>query len=137
MRNRRDRQCSRMKILRAAREEFALRGFWGARVDAIAEQAAVNKRMLYHYFDSKRGLFDAVLDNDPGDDRRASMLLALWAALLEGKFASLPQPTPAARARELALLKQAQREARLPVQLNPGFLQLALMGLEWLPVLLP
>lgn len=45
----------------AARREFAAKGIAGARVDAIAKRAGVNKRMLYHYFGSKDGLFQAVL----------------------------------------------------------------------------
>lgn len=45
----------------AARDEFAKRGFDGARVDQIARRAGVNKQLLFYYFHSKRGLFDAVL----------------------------------------------------------------------------
>jgi TetR/AcrR family transcriptional regulator len=33
----------------------------GARVNEIAAKAEVNKRMLYHYFGSKEGLYEAVL----------------------------------------------------------------------------
>jgi TetR/AcrR family transcriptional regulator len=52
---------TRARILSAALQEFAARGFAGARVDAIARRAAINKRMLYHYFGDKEGLFRAVL----------------------------------------------------------------------------
>lgn len=52
---------TRARILSAARREFAAKGIAGARVDAIAKRAGVNKRMLYHYFGSKDGLFQAVL----------------------------------------------------------------------------
>ena len=52
---------TRERILSAASKEFAARGFAGARVDAIAQRAAINKRMLYHYFGDKEGLFKAVL----------------------------------------------------------------------------
>jgi AcrR family transcriptional regulator len=57
----RDPERTRAKILRAALQEFAARGFAGARVDAVARRAAINKRMLYHYFGDKEGLFLAVL----------------------------------------------------------------------------
>lgn len=50
-----------LRIITAAREEFARRGFDGARVDQIARRAAVNKQLLFYYFHSKRGLFNAVL----------------------------------------------------------------------------
>src|ERR1035441_3204169 len=52
---------TRERILSAALKEFAANGFAGARVDAIAGRAAINKRMLYHYFGDKEGLFKAVL----------------------------------------------------------------------------
>ena len=60
---RRPRNSARTKasILAAARVEFADRGFEGARVDAIAERAEANKRLLYHYFGNKEELYRAVL----------------------------------------------------------------------------
>jgi AcrR family transcriptional regulator len=51
---------TRTRILAAATEEFAARGIAGARVNRIAEVAGCNKAMLYAYFGSKDGLFDAV-----------------------------------------------------------------------------
>jgi len=50
-----------LQIISAAREEFARRGFDGARVDRIAARAGVNKQLLFYYYHSKRGLFNAVL----------------------------------------------------------------------------
>src|SRR5688572_31718368 len=52
---------SALLITAAARDEFARRGFDGARVDQIARRAGVNKQLLFYYFHSKRGLFNAVL----------------------------------------------------------------------------
>lgn len=57
----RDPERSRRRILDAALKEFSARGFAGARVDAIARRARINKRMLYHYYGDKAGLFRAVL----------------------------------------------------------------------------
>lgn len=48
-------------ILVAARTEFCEFGLDGARVDRIAERAAANKRLLYHYFGNKEALYSAVL----------------------------------------------------------------------------
>jgi len=42
-------------------DEFAERGYEGARVDRIAADAGVNKAMLYYHFGSKRGLYQAVV----------------------------------------------------------------------------
>jgi AcrR family transcriptional regulator len=50
-----------LRIVAAAREEFSKRGFAGARVEHIAERAGVNKQLLFYYYHSKRGLFQAVL----------------------------------------------------------------------------
>jgi AcrR family transcriptional regulator len=52
---------TRHDILVAAREEFCEFGLDGARVDRIAERAAANKRLLYHYFGNKEALYSAVL----------------------------------------------------------------------------
>jgi AcrR family transcriptional regulator len=54
-------QQTQQRILQAALQEFAAKGFAGARVDAIARRAHINKRMLYHYFGDKEGLFREVL----------------------------------------------------------------------------
>lgn len=45
----------------AARAEFSSKGFHGARVDAIAAKAGVNKQRLYANFGSKAGLFKEIL----------------------------------------------------------------------------
>ncbi len=54
---------SRAAILRAAALEFAEHGIAGARTDAIARAARVNKALLYYYFKNKETLYGAVLDN--------------------------------------------------------------------------
>lgn len=56
----RDAERTRRRILAAATEEFAALGIAGARVNRIAEVAGCNKAMLYAYYGSKDGLFDAV-----------------------------------------------------------------------------
>ena len=49
------------KLLISAENEFAEKGLYGARIDAIADNAKVNKRMIYQHFGSKEGLYSAVL----------------------------------------------------------------------------
>ncbi len=68
---------TRERILSAALKEFAAKGFAGARVDAIAKRAAINKRMLYHYFGDKEQLFREVL-------RRKMAQRQAWAEILSG-----------------------------------------------------
>jgi TetR/AcrR family transcriptional regulator len=53
---------SRAAILQAAMREFAQEGVAGARTDAIARGAKVNKALLYYYFKDKEALYGAVLD---------------------------------------------------------------------------
>src|SRR6266496_164600 len=53
---------SRAAILKAAVREFAQEGISGARTDAIARSAGVNKALLYYYFKDKDALYQAVLD---------------------------------------------------------------------------
>jgi TetR/AcrR family transcriptional regulator len=54
---------SRAAILKAAVAEFAEYGIAGARTDAIARAAHVNKALLYYYFEDKDALYEAVLDH--------------------------------------------------------------------------
>jgi TetR/AcrR family transcriptional regulator len=53
---------SRAAILQAAVREFSREGVAGARIDAIARSARVNKALLYYYFEDKEALYSAVLD---------------------------------------------------------------------------
>ncbi len=54
---------SRASILKAAVAEFAEHGIAGARTNAIAQAAHVNKALLYYYFKDKDALYEAVLDH--------------------------------------------------------------------------
>jgi len=90
-----------LRIVAAAREEFAKRGFAGARVEQIARRAGVNKQLLFYYFHSKRGLFQAVL--------------AQSAVELETALAELASPTGAPLERlRLTLAAQFEFLARHP-----------------------
>jgi len=60
--NVRDPERTRAVILAAATAEITAKGLGGARVDEIADRAGVNKRMIYHYFGDKDGLYLAVLE---------------------------------------------------------------------------
>ncbi len=54
-------ELTKERILEAAVDEFAEKGFYGARVDAIADASGINKRMLYAHFESKEKLYARVL----------------------------------------------------------------------------
>jgi TetR/AcrR family transcriptional regulator len=53
--------ASKEALLSAASEEFALHGFAGASVDAIAARAGINKAMIYYHFGSKERLYVEIL----------------------------------------------------------------------------
>ncbi len=55
---------SRASILEAAGRIFAGHGLSGARTDAIAAEAGVNKALLYYYFKSKEDIYRAVLEEE-------------------------------------------------------------------------
>ena len=59
---RRDADAAREVILNAAEEEFACKGFSGARVDEISKACGYSHSLIvHHYFKSKEDLYDAVL----------------------------------------------------------------------------
>ena len=58
----RDPAQTKRDILAVAAVEFAERGLSGARVDEIAARMRTTKAMLYYYFKSKEGLYQAVLE---------------------------------------------------------------------------
>ena len=51
-------------IKEAARNVFQREGFAGARMQAIADEAGINKMMLHYYFRSKQHLFDVIFEED-------------------------------------------------------------------------
>src|SRR5947209_12275551 len=102
----RDPERTRAAILAAATQEFTANGLTGGRVDAIAQRARVNKRMIYHYFGGKDGLYLAVLeatyaairvaeqelhlaDRDPADGMRELVLFTWRYFLKHPEFLSL------------------------------------------------
>lgn len=88
----------RSDILEAARREFATSGYAGARIERIAAAAAVNKQLLFHYFESKEGLFTAAL---------AGLL-----EQLEGRAQAADSP--------VAQVRQLLRELVVAVRTLPG-----------------
>jgi TetR/AcrR family transcriptional regulator len=153
---------TRQRILKAARREFAAKGFAGARVDAIASFAAVNKRMLYHYFGNKEALFRAMLRQKIADrldliasapDDSAELLpflfervrqdpewvrLLQWEALagVQGRVLGEEERQKAWR-EAVERVRDAQRAGRVHRDLDPAHLTLALMALTMFPLAFP
>jgi len=158
----RDPEATKERILAAARREFSAKGISGARVDAIAARAKVNKRMLYYYFESKEGLFREILRRrlheryealrtravaDPGrlaegqarlvGDTEYTRLL-MWEALETDPDHPLNQSLR----REffagwVEAVEEEQRTGGLPADLDPAQLVLSELCLTLGPYLLP
>jgi TetR/AcrR family transcriptional regulator len=58
------------RILGAAKDVFAEKGFGGARVDEIAERAGVNKAALYYHIGDKKALYAEVIHDVIGTAAR-------------------------------------------------------------------
>jgi AcrR family transcriptional regulator len=54
-------EVRRERLLEAAAEVFAARGYEGARVEQIAEAAGISAGLIYRHFDGKRELFEELL----------------------------------------------------------------------------
>ena len=78
-------QANRARIVAAALEEFAARGFKGASMDAIAARTHTTRALINYYFGSKEKLYLAVLEQVYSEIREA-----------EGRLDLDPLPPPAA-----------------------------------------
>lgn len=74
---RRDSKLSKRRILSVAAEEFAKKGYDGARIDAIAQRSRISKNLIYHYFEGKEALFIAVLESAYASLRRRQQAMQL------------------------------------------------------------
>jgi AcrR family transcriptional regulator len=68
---------NRRRILRAAIEEFAARGFKGASMDAIASRTHTTRALINYYFGSKEKLYVAVLEHVYAEIREAEARLEI------------------------------------------------------------
>src|SRR4051795_11390090 len=70
-------EANRARIVAAALEEFAARGFKGASMDAIAARTHTTRGLINYYFGSKEKLYIAVLEQVYGEIRDAEVKLDL------------------------------------------------------------
>jgi AcrR family transcriptional regulator len=61
------RAVTRAKLLNSALELFASRGYAATSVDAIADAAGVSAGLLYHHFDSKAAVLNAIFEQSLAD----------------------------------------------------------------------
>jgi AcrR family transcriptional regulator len=70
-------QANRARMVQAAMDEFAARGFKGASMDAIAARTHTTRALINYYFGSKEKLYIAVLEQVYGEIREAEGTLDL------------------------------------------------------------
>jgi AcrR family transcriptional regulator len=153
---------TRKRILSAALKEFAANGFAGARVDVIARRAAINKRMLYHYFGDKEHLFREVLrrkmaerqawaeglSGDPAESLSFWFEAACkdmdWIHLLEwealeGKKRKVidEKGRRAAAGRGLKRIRQQQTRGLVSTEFDPRHVMLTMRSLTMFPMAFP
>lgn len=159
----RDPDATRAKLLDAARAEFAEKGIAGARVDAIATRAGVNKQLVYYHFDSKDGLFRALLrsrladpkalpaDDSPSTGERMAaaarrhledpeyVRLLTWEALEAGPDGQVAEEEEraASYARLVAGIRDAQAAGEIPDDLDPAQVALSRVAQVIFPVAFP
>jgi len=155
----RDAARTRAKIMEAARDEFAARGFAGARIESIARRAGIAKQLLYHYFASKEALFEETLRSKYeqhraaiGDDEgpgalfvrqfRAACRDPVWMRFLTWEAAehadsgriTAESSRREAIARQAARVAERQTRGELPADLPADLLQLAVYALAIYPI---
>src|SRR5687767_13470463 len=70
-------EANRARIIRAAIDEFAARGFKGASMDAIAARTLTTRALINYYFGGKETLYIAVLEQVYAEIREAEAELDL------------------------------------------------------------
>ncbi|HEV6952214.1 MAG TPA: TetR family transcriptional regulator [Promicromonospora sp.] len=95
------------RILAAAREEFALHGYRGATIRAIADRAGVHASLVMQHYGSKADLFAIAAELPAGDEGGAAEHLA---AVLDVRMQGLP---PETRALVASMLTSPEAEATM------------------------
>lgn len=147
-----DSERSRRLLLDAAMDEFAEKGYAGARVQDIADRAGLNKQLISYYFGGKEGLYLELhqqwlrreatiadpalplhelivryLDESFADPRPTR--LNLWSGLTGGTV----EPDP----EDLSGLRRRQAAGELAEDLDPAAAMLLFMSLVSAPVAMP
>jgi len=156
----RDAERSRQRLIAAALEEFAAKGYAGARVKEIARRAGLNPQLITYYFGGKEGLYRAVGERwleveqgfaDPAvplDELVARYLTAtlgnpqlarllMWEGLEDAAGDRDRAPAAEPGSEDLSDLRRRQAEGELAPELDPAYVQLGFMGAVLLAAAMP
>lgn len=155
---RRDAERSRQALLSAALDEFAEKGYDGARIQDIADRAGVNKQLIAYYFGGKENLYREIQRGWPEHEAEfADPGLPLHEVAVRYLSAALADPRPARLTiwrgltggtddtdedrtmidADLANLRRAQERGEIAADLDPAFVRMAMMGMILAPTMLP
>ncbi|WP_188194268.1 TetR/AcrR family transcriptional regulator [Nonomuraea sp. SYSU D8015] len=155
----RDPERTKARILQAALEEFAAKGFAGARVNEIAARAGVNKQLISYYFGGKEGLFQALTTRWQSEesafaDRSSSLgrlvagyvranaerrdfgKLMIWQGLTEDTVPPDPAFAEDVR-RDVEWLRRRRQAGEFPADLDPAALLVALFTMASAGIVYP
>ncbi|MCP3800293.1 TetR/AcrR family transcriptional regulator [Allokutzneria sp. A3M-2-11 16] len=153
---RQDADRSRRLLLSAAFDEFAAKGFAGARVHEIAARAGVNKQLINYYFGGKEGLYrelqQAWLDREATFNTPQQPLADLAVRYLRESLAdprgirlmvwrgldsSDTPPDESPIDSDLAYLRDRQHDEELAADLDPAAVLLLMMAAISAPIVMP
>ncbi|MFC0600388.1 TetR family transcriptional regulator [Streptomyces palmae] len=147
-----DAERSRRLLLEAALEEFAAKGFAGARVQDIADRAGLNKQLINYYFGGKEGLYQALnlqwLEkeaefNDPGVPLDEVVVRYLRHALADPRgtrlnaWRALTGDVWEEQQEDLSDLERRQSAGELAADLDPASVMLLMIGAVSAPAVMP
>jgi TetR/AcrR family transcriptional regulator len=151
-----DADRSRRRLLDAALDEFAAKGFAGARVHDIAERAGVNKQLISYYFGGKEGLYRSIQERwleHESDFNTADVpldeLVARYArhtlkdprgtrlAAWQGLTGASGPPADGGGTADIEDLERRKAEGQLADELDPRAVLLLFMAAVSAPIVMP
>ncbi|MFG3259381.1 TetR/AcrR family transcriptional regulator [Streptomyces sp. NPDC048172] len=149
---RQDAERSRRLLLDAAKEEFAAKGFAGARVQDIADRAGLNKQLISYHFGGKEGLWNALtqqwLEHEKALDEPEVPLDEVVERYLRAQFADPRGPrlsawagltgtAPTGPDEDLTGMEARQAAGEIGADLDPAAVLLMLTGATAVPLVMP
>ncbi len=161
MRGERDLDRTVERLLRAALAEFTAHGLAGARTEAIAARAGVDKRMLFYCFGSKDALYRevmrrklmerAALTETLPDDMAATLLEAYrvasddpdWVRMLQWEALAGERPIVSEKDRKefvrrtLTRFERFRKDRVIPAPADPAHLFITMVAVAMFPLAFP
>jgi TetR/AcrR family transcriptional regulator len=152
---RRDPERTRRALLDAALAEFSSKGLAGARVDAIAARAGVNKQLISHHFGGKGALYRALVERwmaQEAEFARPEQPLsevvagyvrdsvehrAMHRLMLRESLEDAGEPDAGVGDVELADMRRRQERGEVARDLDPAFVLLVLQAATSVGVVFP